>query len=256
MTQGDKNDSVRAVGRALEILLAFTAQDVELSAGELLKRVDLSRPTLYRLIYTLEELGFLASGGEPQRFRLGPAVARLAHVWNSSLNVATIADPVLRRIWRATDETVAMFVARGSLRLCIAELPSPQPLNFTRGVGYTERLVRGASGRAILGFIDPSPQELRKYIADSGVNLKELRAELGRTRQRGYATSHSELIQGAVAIAAPFFDGGGNVVGSIGVFGPEVRLDAARQAEIATLLTAEAVNLSKSLGYEGDVHHA
>eukprot|EP01034_Spumella_vulgaris_P046805 gene46805-58371_t len=50
----EKTDNVRAVGRALEILMAFSEDAPELSAGELLKRVDLSRPTLYRLLYTLE----------------------------------------------------------------------------------------------------------------------------------------------------------------------------------------------------------
>ena len=74
MSTVEKNENVRAVGRALEILAAFTEEDPQLSAGELLKRVDLSRPTLYRLIYTLQEHGFLVSVGEPQRFRLGPAV--------------------------------------------------------------------------------------------------------------------------------------------------------------------------------------
>ncbi|MDB5871048.1 MAG: transcriptional regulator, IclR family, partial [Ramlibacter sp.] len=43
---------VRAVGRALEVLLAFREGDSELSASELLARVKLSRPTLYRLLYT------------------------------------------------------------------------------------------------------------------------------------------------------------------------------------------------------------
>ena len=54
--KGYKSDNVRAVARALDILLAFTPSDHELSPGELLKRVDLSRPTLYRLLYTLQEL--------------------------------------------------------------------------------------------------------------------------------------------------------------------------------------------------------
>lgn len=54
-------ESVRAVDRALEILLAFTATDYELTVGQLLKRVDLSRPTLYRLLYTLEQCGFVVS---------------------------------------------------------------------------------------------------------------------------------------------------------------------------------------------------
>ena len=51
MSETDKSENVRAVGRALEILLAFTAQDYELSAAELLKRVDLEFAKDRRLIH-------------------------------------------------------------------------------------------------------------------------------------------------------------------------------------------------------------
>jgi IclR family acetate operon transcriptional repressor len=243
-----KNENVRAVGRALEILLAFTPQDFELSPAQLLDRVDLSRPTLYRLLYTLQERGFLISVGEPQRFRLGPAVAQLVHVWTASLDIAAIADPYLREIWTQTQETVALFIPQGDLRLCLAELPSPQPLNFKRGVGYTERIAKGASGRAILAFMRPTAQELRSFVHGSRLDIKVLEAELGRTRKRGYATSHSELIEGAVAIAVPFFHRNGEVAGSIGVFGPEVRLNASLQHRIANLLMDQSGKLSAALG--------
>jgi IclR family acetate operon transcriptional repressor len=245
----EKNENVRAVGRALEILLAFSEDGPELSAGELLKRVELSRPTLYRLIYTLQEHGFLVSVGEPQRFRLGPSVARLAHVWKSTLDLSTVAEPVLRRIWDETRETVALFVPQGHMRLCVAELPSPQPLNFKRGVGYTERIVLGASGRAILAYMDATPEQLRSYVQGTEVNLKDLGAELAATRKRGYSNSRSELISGAVAVAVPFFDHDAAVAGSMGVFGPEVRMDAARQKAIAKLLLDESVRLSEALGF-------
>ena len=251
MSEAEKSDNVRAVGRALEILLAFTPQDYELSAAELLKRVDLSRPTLYRLLYTLQEHGFLASVGDPQRFRLGPAVAKLAHVWTAGIDLASIAEPVLRRIWLETSESVSLYVPRGELRTCIAELPSPHPLSFRRGVGYTEKIVRGATGRAILAFLDLSSQEIRKYVQGSGVQMKELDAELAQTRKRGYATSRSELIEGAVAVAAPFFDRSGRVAGSMGVYGPEVRLNTARQQQIARLLIDESAKLSEALGFAG-----
>lgn len=251
MSETEKSDNVRAVGRALEILLAFTPQDYELSAAELLKRVDLSRPTLYRLLYTLQEHGFLVSVGDPQRFRLGPAVAKLAHVWTAGIDLASIAEPVLRRIWQETSESVSLYVPRGELRTCIAELPSPHPLSFRRGVGYTEKIVRGATGRAILAFLDLSSQEIRKYVQGSGVQMKELDAELAQTRKRGYATSRSELIEGAVAVAAPFFDRSGRVAGSMGVYGPEVRLNTARQQQIARLLIDESAKLSEALGFTG-----
>lgn len=241
-------DGVRAVDRALDILLAFGASDRELTVAELLKRVDLSRPTLYRLLYTLEKSGFLTSNGEPQRFRLGPAVGQLSWAWTSSFDLSQVAQPVLRSLWEATGETVALFIPHGATRVCIAELPSPQPLSFKRGVGYSERIVRGASGRALLAWMNASDEQLERYCEGLDVRLSALTALLREAKEQGYAVSHDELIKGAVAIAVPFFDHTGQVAGSIAIFGPGVRLDSARIEQIALLLQEHAASLSKLLG--------
>jgi IclR family acetate operon transcriptional repressor len=239
-------ESVRAVDRALEILMAFTATDHQLTAGELLKRVDLSRPTLYRLLRTLEHSGFIVSSGDPQRFELGPSVAHLAHVWSSSLDIATLAQPMLRRLWDQTGETVALLVHQGDSRICVAELPSAQPLSFKRGLGYREDVTLGASGRAILAHV-PTPES---YLNKSGetVDVPVYLDRLQQIREQGYAISRDELIQGAVAIAVPFFLGDDKVMGSLAVFGPGVRVDQARVSVFATLLKEEARKLSQALG--------
>lgn len=241
-------DSVRAVDRALEILMAFTAADFELSAGELLKRVDLSRPTLYRLLHTLGSSGFIVSVGEPQKFRLGPSVAHLAHVWNSSLDISGVALPMMRRIWEQTGETVALFVPQGAYRTCVAELPSTQPLTFKRGVGYRERIVLGASGRVILAHAKNGLDELTAYAAQTSIDLDKYYRELDLIRKRGYAVSKEELLQGAVALAAPFFRGGNEVAGSLALFGPTARLHEAQIESYAKLLKEEAKSLSRALG--------
>ena len=226
-------EGVRAVDRALQILLAFTPGDDELTVAELSARVALSRPTLYRLLGALEQQGFVTVVGEPQRFRLGPSIAHLSHVWLSGLNLRTVAEPMLRKLWKTTGETVGLFVREENIRRCVAELESPQPLSFRRGVGYAEQLVLGASGRAILAHL---PREGRSAVRPSaGVRLPSPE-ELEAIRQKGYSQSRDELIKGAVAIAAPFFDGAGSVAGSICVFGPGVRFDDARISEVGTLL--------------------
>ena len=247
-TAQKSSESVRAVNRALELLLAFKREHFELTATELLARVDLSRPTLYRLLYTLEAKGFLVSAGDPQRFRLGPAVARLSHVWTGTLDLAAIAEPAMRRLWTATQETVAIFVPEGNLRLCLAEFPSPQALNFKRGAGYTERIARGASGRAILAFMPDAERHLAALTHGLDLDLTKLRAELAETRRRGYAVSRNELIAGAVAVAAPFYDGTG-VAGSIGIFGPAARLGPQEIRTLGKLVVGEATGrLSEALG--------
>lgn len=118
--------------------------------------------------------------GDPQRFRLGPAVARLSHVWRATLDMGAAAEPVMRKLWSETRETVALFVEQGDILL--VETPSPQPLNFKRGAGYTERIARGASGRAILAFTPAVDARLARYAQELGMDLKKLRAALDGTR--------------------------------------------------------------------------
>jgi DNA-binding IclR family transcriptional regulator len=242
--------SVRSVERALDILLAFKPGDEALTVAELLKRVDLSRPTLYRLLGTLEKKEFIASNGEPQRFSLGRAIAQLTHVWLASLDVRTVAEPILHAVHAATAETVALYVPEGIDRVCVAEVESTQALRFTRGVGYRERLILGASGRAILAHLVQTPDELKPYTAGTKVDSVRLLEGLAQVKRRGFGVSKNELIDGAVAVAAPFFDSQGVVGGSLCVFGPSVRIDAAKTDEIGKLLVREASRISVALGAE------
>lgn len=242
------SDGVRAVDRALDILIAFTAEDSQLSAGELARRTGLSRPTLYRLLHTLQQKGFVLAEGEPQRFRLGAAVGHLAHVWTSGIDLTAVAEDGMRRVQEATGETVALFTRMGTERVCVAEIASRQPLSFKRGVGYRERIALGASGRVILAYLDRATVESAVNAGPLPFARDHFDKDLIDIRSRGWGVSRDELIQGAVAIAAPFFRGGGAVAGSLVVFGPAVRIDAARAAEFGRLLKREAQQLSVALG--------
>jgi DNA-binding IclR family transcriptional regulator len=234
--------SVRAVERALDILLAFSPHDDALTVSALLDRVDLSRPTLYRLLRTLEAKQFLISSEHPRRFRLGPAVAQLAHTWTSGLDLAVVAEPMMRRLWDNTSETVALFVREDISRVCVAELPSAQALSFRRGIGYRESLALGASGKVILAYLPGKESDRLR------AEVKRHARELAQIRDRGFAVSKSELIQGAVAVSAPLFNGSGEVIGSVSVFGPSVRLSEVRISAFARLLIREAREISEVLG--------
>jgi DNA-binding IclR family transcriptional regulator len=234
--------NVRAVERALDILLAFGPRDAALTVSELLGRVELSRPTLYRLLQTLQARQFLTSSEKPKHFRLGPAVAQLAHAWTSALDVAAVAEPMMRRLWDKTNETVALFVRDIMSRVCIAEMPSAQPLSFRRGVGYRGSLAQGAGGKAILAHVPTS------QFGSLQTEARKLARDLAQIRKRGFAISKSELIQGAVAVSAPFFNGSGEVVGCLSVFGPSVRLSDEQISTLAPLLTHEALEISQALG--------
>lgn len=242
--------SIRAVERAVDVLACFGRETPVLSISELEKRVRLSRPTLYRLLLTLENKGMVRRVGEPLRYALGHRVVEIAGGFSAPSDAGPVARPFLRELWQETDETVALYVpVPGRRKLCIEELPSPQPLVFRRGVGFVEPLTLGSSGKAMLAFM--APQEIAEALSGiSGPAAQgALRAELARIRASAHAVSESEIIAGAVAIAAPVFDHAGNVAGAVCVYGPETRLAGQERRRVVKLTRRTAERVSAALGF-------
>ncbi len=240
--------SVRAVERAIEILQCFSPGKPWMSVLEIQKNVPLSRPTLYRLLQTLAAKGLVRVEGEPQRFALDYAVGALAHSWITGLDVTGVARPILERLRAETGETAALFVRRGALRQCVLELTSPHVLAMSRGIGETDHLWRGASGKAILAFLDDSEAAAILRTLPRGINSNRLAVDLARVHKDSLAISRGEVFVGAIAIAAPYFDHTGRVAGSLGMFGPQARLDAQRERKIARSVVKCATELSTALG--------
>lgn len=253
-----KSQVVRSVIRALELLEAFEEVNSSYTVAELLQRVELNRATLYRLLYTLESAGYITSEGEPQRFRLGPSVARLANRWLIHDQSVEFAWPYLNELWKKTNETVSFFGRRGASRVCLLELESPHPLSFKRGTGYVEHLVRGASGHAILAYLNTphwiiddfyssaqSQQEIT--LNEAQCQKADLLDELEKIRAQQIALSYGELLTGAVAIAAPVFGKDNEVFGSIALFGPSARIDKNQISNFSKKVQLAAKKISRAI---------
>lgn len=239
---------VRAVERAIDILQCFTPDRPLMSVIDIQDRVGLSRPTLYRLLQTLAGKGLVVSEGDPQRFRLAHGVMKLAHVWLAGVELTRIAQSFLEDLRDCSGETAALFVRRSAERLCVIECPSRHVLAISRGVGDSGHITRGASGKAILAFLGAAE---RDKLLEESLNTPGRRLtidELEKTRRDGFSISRGEVFAGAVAIAAPFFDMNGEVCGSIGLFGPQARLNDARVSELVPSLLKAARELSVRYG--------
>lgn len=240
--------SVRAVERAIDVLTSFDAERTTLEIGDLQRSTGLSRPTLYRLLQTLESKGFIHSHGNPMRFELGPAVHRLAHAWDRSFPVVSVSKPILEDLWASTGETVALMLAAAPLeRTCAIELKSPHPISYSRGTGYSDPLHRGASGKAILAFLPAAEQARALARVEPARAREELAAELVRIRKAGYSLTAAELVDGVCAIGAPVLDAEGRAHASICVFGPQQRMQGRHLKDCVRGVMAAAKLVSKRL---------
>jgi DNA-binding IclR family transcriptional regulator len=244
--------SVRAVDRAIAILQCFSAEQPAMSVVEIQKRVGLSRPTLYRLLHTLACRGLIDSEGDPQRFKLAHGVMKLSHVWLKGLEVVNVARPIVEGLRDQTGETAALFRLEEDRGICILECESRHVLSISRGVGDSLRITQGSTGKAMLAFMDPQRQS--EFIERLPKDAQRLRLEdaLRSARRNGYATSRGEIFAGAVAVSAPVFDHRGSVVGSVGLYGPNARVNEDKILEFAGLVNDAGQRISGLLGFQGD----
>src|ERR1700722_15086162 len=241
---------VRAVDRAIAILQCFTPDQPALSVIEIQKRVGLSRPTLYRLLQTLAQRDLILAEGDPQRFRLSHGVMKLSHVWLKGLDVVALARAVVEGLRDLTGETAALFKLQEDRGICILECESRHVLSISRGVGDSLKIDQGSTGKAMLAFMDPQRQA--EFLADMPKNAARARLEEGLkfAKRNGYATSRGEIFVGAVAVSAPYFDHRGSLVGSVGLYGPNARINDQKMLEYSKLVREAGRNISVLLGFQ------
>jgi DNA-binding IclR family transcriptional regulator len=243
--------TVRAAERALDILMCFTPETPELTISEVEKAVGLARPTLYRLLQTLQKKHLVRSVGEPPRYRLNYGVMKLAGVWLSDSDVVRTAEPYVKELRERSDETAALYIPLSDvMRMCVQEMRSRQALSYARGVGHTAAMTEGASGKIILAHL---PEKRRDDVLRTIENVHrrdELRDELERMHREGIAVTHSELIVGAVAIAAPLLGARQEVLGSICLFGPDARINGKVLERCVDLVRRAGTEISAMQGHE------
>jgi IclR family transcriptional regulator, acetate operon repressor len=244
--------NVRAVERAIAILEAFSNKS-SMSVLEIQKAVRLSRPTLYRILQTLASKGLVRAYGTPQRFSLDYGVGRLAQSWLSGLDLVTAARPTLERLHEESKETVGLMVLRDQQSMCVLELPSPHMLAMSRGIGPMGHLGRGASGKAILAFLNDEAAESILRTLPKDIDKKRLLEDLAKVRRDGFRVSRGEVFTGAISIAAPYFDHTHSVAGSIAIYAPEARVTDDWIAWATKSITVGAAELSAALGHKSSV---
>ena len=239
----EKDASVRAVDRALDILDCFVPGQLELSLTELSQRIALSMSTTSRLVATLERRGYLFRSKETQRYSLGPKIAQVGVLGFSNLDLRKVALPFMNDLNRIYDEGVSLYVVQGDERICVERIESTRPLRRVINIGDRHPLTRGAAGRVLLAYL---PREKRgELLSRDPFTTEEALAEL---RHGGYTVSLGEREEGVSSIAAPVLDARREVVAALAISGPSVRFEGPGFADKIAKVKKHAEIISAALG--------
>lgn len=258
MTESDDRDRyiVPALERGLRLLRGLTRGTPAMSLGEIAEANGLPRATAFRLIRTLEALGYLRRIEGTKTYRLGPAVLSLGFEYLASVELPEIAGPALEGLRDRTGASAHLAIRDRDEIVYLCRVASRSALTSSIRVG-TRLAAHGSSmGRVLLA--DLPMDELsslylghgfRRYTDQTPANLDELREMLDDDAKRGYVLSRSYHERGVVSVAAAIRDTTGDAVAAINITAAENSIAAvALEGAIKDDVVETALTVSSWLG--------
>ncbi|NSC25446.1 IclR family transcriptional regulator [Streptomyces albus subsp. chlorinus] len=244
---------LQSADRALVALLSFTEQRPEWGVSELARHHGWDKAVVQRLLTTLTGRGFLTCDSTTRRYRLGPAVSRLARVGEHSGVLPSLVRPVLARLLRETGESVVLNVPNGGGYRCAAAVDGTGPIRYTALVGALMPGHAGASGHAIFAYYPEAEirqtfgaTALQRFTGTTLTSVEALLDRYARLREKGWGISHGEYDEAVTAISAPVFQAG-TIAASLTVIGPSHRVTGAAD-RIVEAVRAGAADATAAFG--------
>ncbi len=251
------SESVRAVDRALDVLLCFSNQTPELTMTQIAEQVGIHKSTAHRLLATLENKRFIQRDPDTGIYRLGIRLLQMAYLTLEQNDLRRLAIPFMHDLCDLYEENIDLTVLDDTDVVFINILEGPKRVKLAAAIGQRLPAFATASGKAILGFL---PEKMVRRIINRGMpqltahtlsSPEILLDDLISVREQGFALSEQELEEQINAVAAPIFDSQRNPIASIAVAGPAYRLTRQKMIEIGPKLVATAQAISQEISMAG-----
>lgn len=211
-----RSEGVRAFKRGLDIL-----QEVNRSggvrAGEVAARLGLPRPTVYRLLETLEELGYVARSSSDERFRVTRRASNLGDGYDPSIVICQAAAPIIADLGKKLVWPIDLSTYENAAMVIQETTHARSPLSIDRGmIGRRLPMLRTSAGRAYLAACDKAERDIivkhLRRIDDPGdapyLDDAQFTRMVQQTQSRGFAVrDNGEFNLKTSSIALPVVRG-------------------------------------------------
>lgn len=215
--------SIQSVERAVGILKVLAASSRRMSLSEVSTALGLAKTTVFGLLKTLHEQGFVEQDAESGRYQIGHALLELGTRY---LDVSELRRRSL--VWadllaQRSGESVRVAVLRSGSALIVHHVFRPDTSLQILEVGSHRPLHATALGKVLLahqpGGTETLAEPLAKLTQHTIIRKVALSAELKTVLEQGYAAERQEAVLAEAGVAAPIFDHQGVVIGAIGING-------------------------------------
>lgn len=224
----EKKNLVQSVGKAFQVMEAFSAEEPELILADLARRAGLDNGTTFRLLNTLTLLGYVERVGDLKRFRLSLKCLDLGFNAIARSDIRTLARPLLREIVGKDVEAASLGILDGVEVAYIERIQAGLArLGVDVRIGSRVPIHSSALGLAILSRMSEETQrevllrkKLQSMTPNTVTNIDELMERLKLIQAKGYALSDQETVSGLRVIAAPIVDIDGTAIAGVSAAAP------------------------------------
>jgi DNA-binding IclR family transcriptional regulator len=247
----------RAIARVLRVIEALAAQPGGHTLAELSVAMGIPKSSLFAILKGLDQEGYVVL--DKDTYSIGPNARKLAETIRAGRSFVEQARTILESLAGATGETVILARLTEDRRYVeyAVVVESDSWLRFSVKDGARRPLNSGASGHAVLGWLPDAEREaylasgpFERFTENTVANPAALKKAVARVRREGAAITIDGTVMGAIGIAAPYFDEGGAIRGSLLIAAPSARM-LGREQEVAKIAQQGAMAISRMLGYAG-----
>ena len=154
------------------------------------------------------------------RYAVGPRTVALALCTLQSLDIRTVARPLLLDLGKTIGDDVYLAVRVGKRVMYADRCLGTQRISLDIRLGESLFLHSTATGKLFAAFdatlgAQALASKLQKMTAKTITVPQELQRELERIRYQGFAKSNGESVDGIVGYAVPIRDAAGQIVAAI-----------------------------------------
>jgi IclR family transcriptional regulator, KDG regulon repressor len=247
----------QSLAHGLDILFLYDTTASLLSVSEISKRLGLSQSKTYRLVRTLIQYGLLQEKPGTAQYQLGLSAYRIGLLAQQCFDLPGLARPLMKELSQLTRETVLLTAVNGTKGVVLERVESEEPIRYSLfQPGASLPLHSGASSKVLMAFLPEKEWDrviekegLRRYTVRTVTDPDELKVQLREIQKKGYAVSDQEVDRDVRAVAAPVFNGKGELVAGLSVAGPLYRITKGKMNSFAKWVVQYAGKISSQLGY-------
>lgn len=223
----------------LDFLLQYNGEP---TLAEISKGLGRPKPTILKVLNTMELIGFVRKNEDTKQYALGVSLIPYAQKAISSFDIVATANPYLKKLRDLTQETVNLGVVREDKVVLIQKLESPQSVKMHSEIGGTMPLYSSAMGKAALATF--SQIQLINYLhnvtlesvtSHTITSPEVLTDDLKIIERNNYATDDEENEKDVFCIGTTIYKNG-HLYGMFSVSTPKYRLSEDRKKKFIRLI--------------------